>query len=695
MIEKGTVGTVATIIINNPPVNLGGSRQRRELLQALRSVRNRPDVTAVVISTAGSHFYAGSDLKEFDGDLQEPQLPEIIEEIESLPVPVVAAIKGLALGGGFELALGCDARIADGSAEMGFPEVGLGILPGAGGTVRCTRLAGVAAALDLVISGRRVNSGEAVELGLVNRVSRSEDVLAEAVQYAYSLAGKRLARDAACPPDTREALDEALGRARRRARPNALRAIEIIQESARLSAGEALLLEREAFEALRRSPEAANLRYLFFAKRAAAKALRSDAKARPVRSIGVAGAGTMGSLIAKQCRQAGYAVTLFDKDEVALERAAAASGAAITQNLAGLGSSDLVIDAVFEDMDVKKALFRDLERVADPQTVLASNTSYLDPDVMAGALSHPHRFGGLHFFNPADRNPLVEIIRAQETDDRTAATLAAVAASLGKAVIPAGVGDGFVANRVYNAYRTQSEYLLEDGAAPESVDAAMMQLGLPIGPFAVADMSGLDIAWARRKRLADGRDPLQRYVELPDQLCELGRFGRKTGAGWYSYAVSKRGEPDPVVEKLIEAARRRRGTPARSISVAEIQLRNLCAMLCAAAELVRDGIAQRASDVDVAMTEGFAFPRWLGGPLRHLAGMDPQTVIEGMAAVYQSCPLTFAIAGEAVRGTLPADIERVLQEVTTGHPGKPSGPAESRHGASAASAAFSLTAYNL
>ncbi len=657
------VEDVAVLTIDNPPVNMGNATLRRDLYDALGAAG--PDVVGVVIIGAGRHFYAGSDISEFDGPLIDPQLPAVIEVIESLPVPVVAAISGLALGGGLELALGCDGRIGATSARLGFPEVTLGILPGAGGTVRAARLLGVPTAIDLVASARQVDADEALELGLLDHVVPAEDLLARAVDLARSLAGKSRLRDRSVPHANPEQVEEAVARHARKARPNVLEAVGMVRRSAEVDAGLALSEERAIFERLRVSEEAANLRYLFFAKRAAAKALRGKVAPRPVRTVGIAGAGTMGAALARACSGAGYRVVLFDTNPAALARVAGAMpGLTTTETVGGLAGADLVVDAVFEDMDVKRDLFAEVERHVAPGAVLATNTSYLDINEMSRSLEYPRRFGGLHFFNPPDRNPLVELIRAETTDDVTAATLADVVKALGKTGIPAGVGDGFVANRVYADYRTQAEFLVEEGATPEQVDAAMVQLGLAIGPFAVADMSGLDIAWARRKRIAPTRDPLQRYVDIPDRLCEAGRLGRKTGAGWYGYPDgARRGLPDPDAVRIIEEARATKGIAARSIDDGEIRARILASMLCAAVQLMESGVAQRASDIDVALTEGFAFPRATGGPLRLLSRWEEDDVIAALTAAYRSCRVTFALAEPATRGELPQAVRAVLRQV--------------------------------
>jgi 3-hydroxyacyl-CoA dehydrogenase len=370
----------------------------------------------------------------------------------------------------------------------------------------------------------------------------------------------------------------------------------------------------------------------------------------------------MGAALARTLAEKRLAVTVVDTNADALARLP--EGIVTATSPAALADADLVIEAVFEEMAVKQSLLQELEPHLRADAVIVSNTSYLDLDEMGTVLVAPERFAGLHFFNPPNRNPLVEVIRTAATDDHTVATLGKLVGLLGKAGIPAGVGDGFVGNRVYSDYRTQAEFCVEEGASPEEVDAACVGLGFAIGPFAVGDMSGLDIAWARRKRLAPGRDPRQRYVEIADRLCEAGRFGRKTGAGWYRYPEgAKRGEPDPEVDVVIAQARAEKGLQRRNVPAEEIQQRVLGAMVAAASVVVRDGVAQRASDVDVALTEGFAFPKWLGGPVRALARRPRGQVVDVLATVHRSCPVTFAVLEPAAHGELPPAVAAVLKEV--------------------------------
>jgi 3-hydroxyacyl-CoA dehydrogenase len=666
---------IAVVTIDNPPVSTGNLALRTALLGAFEALADRTDIDAVVLRSALSHFYSGSDIKEFDSEIAHPSLPEVIEVIDGLHVPVVAALNGLTLGGGLEVALACDARVAARGTKLGLPEVTLGMVPGAGGTVRLPRLVGVAKAIEIITSGRPIGADEALAIGLVDSVVDGEILEESAISIART-AVKRNSRQQEPPHCSDEQIEKAFAAAVKggRSRPNIAQAAELARDGVGLDSRDALVAERRVFEELRIGAEARNLRYLFFAKRAAAKSLTVDAIPRVVSTIGIAGAGTMGSAIAAACLGAGFTVVLFELNDSVLTRAIAAlterqSSAKRwgelrhTQDIHDLSTVDLVIDAVFEETKVKTDLFAGLEDVVGENVVLASNTSYLNLDELAMNLRHPERFIGLHFFNPADRNPLLEVIRTATSSDEALATVGALVKVLGKSGILAKVSEGFVANRVYADYRGQAEFLLEDGASPQEVDAAMVELGLPIGPFAVGDMSGLDIAWSRRKRLEATRDPRHRYVHIPDRLCEAGRLGKKSGMGWYDYpAGASRGVVDPRVDEIIAQERSAKSITPRPVSTREIQQRIVCAMIAAASEVVSEKVAQRASDIDVAMTEGFAFPRWLGGPLRYGSAQTTEWLLEGFDLLRRSDPVAYA-GLESAAGVLPEAVSKVLEQV--------------------------------
>lgn len=668
---------IVVVTIDNPPINAGSQAVRSELLVELGTARDLAGIRGVVITGAGTNFYSGSDIREFDGPLAEPQLPAVIAAIEALPVPVVAAISGLALGGGFELALGCDFRIADRTAVVGLPEVGLGIIPGAGGTVRLPRLVGATTALELAGTAARIPADRAHGLGILDALV-DDDLLGHAIETART-SSKRILKDLPVPAPDRDEFDAVAAKVAKKGknRPHILEAVDAVRRAVTEPGDAALIAERAVFTRLRESEEAASLRYLFFAERAAAKALRSPAPVRPAEAVTVVGAGTMGASIATALVLAGFRTTVTDTNTEALERAvettqAAASkagrqvsGPSTTPDLAeAVAGAELVIDAVFEDLEVKRTLFRSLDRHAPAEAILASNTSYLDLDDIGSVVADPSRVVGLHFFNPAHLNRLVEVVETASTSPAVMATMAKVVQRLGKTGIRARVGEGFVANRIYAAYRAQCEFLVEDGCSPEQVDKALTDFGFAMGPFAVADMSGLDIAWARRNRLAANRAPEQRYVAIPDRLCEAGRLGRKTGAGWYDYPEGVRnGVPAPEVEELIAIERAHKGIEPRTIDDETIVRRVVGAMVTEAVGAVAAGVAAQASDIDLALVSGFAFPRHHGGPLRYASRRDARWLATGLHEVHGSCPVTFASASAADADTVPADVSRLLESL--------------------------------
>jgi 3-hydroxyacyl-CoA dehydrogenase len=634
-------GRVAVVVIDNPPVNAGSWDVRKGLIDAIRAAAADPNASAIVIIGSGKTFVAGSDIREFGKPLRDPQLPAVIEAIESCAKPVVAAIHGASLGGGFELALGCDARVATEGAVVGLPEVTLGMIPGAGGTQRLPRLTGVAAAIEIVTSGRRVPAPEAVRLGMLDAIV-SNDLRAAAVQYAERLEGrKRRIADLPIPFEETGAIEKAAqtAMARSKGRNVIKEAIEAVQNSARLPFQEGLSQERAMFQRLRESEEAAAHRHLFFAQRNAARVSGLEVKPRPVNRVGVIGAGTMGAGIAVCMLNVGLPVTLVERDQTLLsngmdriraiyrrsidggqlsaaevERRIGAVTASV--DLAALSAADLVIEAVFEDMAVKQALFRDLEPLLRVDAVLASNTSYLNLDVLAGVTNDPTRVVGLHFFSPPHVMRLLEIVRAAATAPDVLATALSLGKRIGKVSVVARVGEGFIGNRVYSAYRTQCELMLEEGAYPEDVDAALVAFGFAMGPFAVGDMSGLDIAWRTRQRLATTRDPNTRYPAILGRLCEMGRFGQKTGAGWYRYPDgARRGVPDPEVRAIIEAVSSAKKYPRHPFNQEQIQWRALTAIVNESALLLEENIAERPCDVDLVMVNGYGFPSNKGGPL--------------------------------------------------------------------------------
>ncbi|NDW05962.1 3-hydroxyacyl-CoA dehydrogenase NAD-binding domain-containing protein [Jiella pacifica] len=675
-IELRIDGDVAVVVIDNPPVNAGSHDVRRGLLEAFAAIESMEGIVGVVLAGANGTFVAGSDLKEFGAPLGEPQLPSVIAAIEAMALPVVAALDGAALGGGFELSLGCDGRVAATGTVMGLPEVGLGIVPGAGGTQRLPRLAGIPTSLGMICGARRIAAEEALRLGLIDAVA-GDDLRMAAADLARRLGGKRRVRDLAVPAADPAELEAARSAALKagKHRPAAIAAARLVELAATTPFDEALAEERRIFQDIRLSPEAVALRHVFFAERAAGRVDGLSAAPRKIQLAAVIGAGTMGAGIAYALLRAGFGVVLIEQNEAALaagrervedlvagdaakgrigEDEAAGMRARLSPvaDLAAVAKVELVVEAVFEDMAVKSALLADLGRIAAPQTILASNTSYLDLDALAAASGRPDRVVGLHFFSPAHVMKLLEVVRGAKTSDETLATGLWLGRRLKKTAIVAGVGEGFVGNRLYAAYRGQAEMLVEDGALPWQVDAALEGFGMAMGPLAVSDLSGLDIAFARRKRLAATRDPAERYVKLPDMLCDVGRLGRKTGAGWYRYDGGKR-HPDPAVERLILSEAEAAGRERRAIPDEECRDRALAALVNEAALVLDEGIAQRASDIDVAFVNGYGFPRWRGGPLWWAAH-------EGRSAVLAALPQVAAAVGHGFRrGDVEAMLERI------------------------------------
>ena len=641
-------GDIAVVIIDNPPVNAGSHDIRKGLLAAIDEVERDERLAGAVLIGAGRSFISGSDIREFDLPLAPPQMPQVIAAIESASKPYVAALHGAALGGGYELALGCDARIAAPGTMVGLPETALGIIPGAGGTQKLPRLVGQAEAIRLIAGAARVEAREALALGMVDAIAEG-DLREEAVKMARGLAGtKRRVIDRPVPE--RGDAEAAAQRASRRARPHVLAAIRHIRKAGAVSAGDGLAAERQTFQELRVAPEAKALRHIFFAEREALRG-KPDRKAKPlsVTRFGVIGSGTMGAGIATAILQAGKPVVLIDTNVEALargiERIEQALDGAVARGrmsadegreakarltpqteLDALAACELVIEAVFEDQEVKRALFRSLDAVLPADTIIATNTSYLDIDRMAAETAHPENVIGLHFFSPAHIMKLLEIVRAEKSSDVAMATGLAVARMLGKQPVEAANAFGFIGNRIYAAYRASCEFMLEDGALPHEVDAALEAFGFSMGPFAVADLSGLDIAWNMRRQKAANRNPADRYVHIPDRLCEAGRFGRKTGQGYYRYDDSGKRERDPKVEALIFAASAEKGISRKDLSAPEIQLRALSAIVNEAALVVEEGVTLRPGDVDVVLVNGYGFPRWIGGPVHWARQQNPETL---------------------------------------------------------------------
>lgn len=646
-VQYRTEDRVAILTVDNPPVNALSRSVRQGLLEGLERALT-DEVDAIVIMAAGRTFPAGADISEFGRAPEAPLLPEVFSRIEASTKPVVAAIHGNALGGGLELAVACHYRLASEDAKVGLPEVSLGVVPGAGGTQRIPRLAGAAFALELMVHGRPVTADDAAEAGLLDGVVEG-DLEGAAVSFAESLREEDLGPRPTCetavgfsdPAAYMAAVAERRKELARSPLEAPKRIVDCVEAALLMPFDVGMAYERAAFEDLLASSQSAALRHLFFAERRATRFHGLEgAAAHRIGRVGVVGGGTMGTGITLALLLGGYPVRLLERDENALETAAARivdgiEGAAKRRRIGAadrdrcldrlsgalgyedLADCDLVIEAVHEDMGAKRAVFAALDSVLPPEAIIATNTSYIDIDVLAAGTKRPGQVIGLHFFSPAHVMRLLEIVVGARTDPTVVATALALAKSLGKIPIRAEVGDGFVANRLLLAYRKAADELLEDGASIAAIDAAMRDFGFPLGPFQVADLAGLDHAWERRKRLAPTRDPAERDVSIGDLLCEAGRFGQKNGRGYYLYRQGSRvGEEDPEVTRIIELERKRKNISPRSFRSGEIARRCLLAMVGEGARLLEDGVAQRPSDIDVAMVHGFGFPRWKGGPMK-------------------------------------------------------------------------------
>ncbi len=642
--------------IDNPPVNVLGQALRAALAEAIAAAAADPGVRAVVISARGRSFPAGADITEFGKPPVPPRLPEVCNRIEACPKPVVAAMHGTALGGGLELALAAHYRVGLESLRIGFPEVTLGLVPGAGGTQRMPRIAGAAAALELMQSGQPVPARAAEAMGVIDLVvpdpAPGEEAAAAVRRAAADFARGLLAEGLGPRPTSMRAegfadpaaYAAAVAAARARPAPShlpaAARIADCVEAALLLPFEAGLAFERAAFEDLMATEAAQGLRHAFLAERRAARVPElAAASPRRVEVVGIVGGGLMGAGIAAAALTAGLGVVLVERDEAALDKGLAriaeikeraiekgrltsagfeAEWARLigTTEMAAMAGVDLAIEAVFEEFEVKAGVFRALDAVLRPGAVLATNTSYLDVDALAAVTGRPADVVGLHFFSPAHVMKLVEVVVGRATAPDAVATGFALARRMGKIAVRSGVTDGFIGNRILSAYRTATDFLLEDGATPYAIDAAMRAFGFPLGPYQVLDLAGLEISWARRKRLAPTRDPAARYVAVGDRLCERGWFGQKAGRGYYRYDRGRTGEEDPEVLALIDAERAAKGIIPRAIAADEIRARALAAMVNEGARLLEEGIALRPSDIDVVMLHGYGFPRWRGGPMR-------------------------------------------------------------------------------
>ncbi len=650
-------GEVLVVTVNNPPVNALGQAVRAGLLAAVEQAAADAAVKALLIVGEGKAFIAGADIREFGKPAMPPSLPEVCNAIEASGKLVVAAIHGAALGGGLEIALSAHYRLALPKAQLGLPEVNLGLLPGAGGTQRAPRVMGVKAATELMLSGKHLNAKAAAAAGLVDKLVEGDDALAAGLAYTRELLAAggavRRTRDIeiadkmAALADLEALAIETAKKARGLFSP--MKIIECAKAAVELPFEQGLAKERELFLQCLESPQRQGLIHAFFAEREVSKIPEAKAAApRAFAKLAIIGGGTMGAGITVAALDAGFPVIMIERDAESIARGQAnvekvyngliAKGRMTEEGKAAimarytpstsyddLKDVDLVIEAVFEDLDVKKAVFKELDRVCKPGSVLATNTSYLDIDAIAASTSRPQDVIGLHFFSPANIMKLLEIVVPAKVSADVVATAFELAKKLKKVPVRAGVCDGFIGNRILAVYKQAADYIMEDGASPYEIDEAVRAFGYPMGPFQVTDLAGGDIGWATRKRRAVTRDPKARYVHVADRICERGWFGQKTGRGFYLYPQGARvGQPDPEVLAIVDEERAKKGVTPRKFTPEEIIRRYMASMVNEGAKVVEEGIALRPLDVDVTFISGYGFPRWRGGPLKwaDMQGLD-------------------------------------------------------------------------
>lgn len=632
MIETRLHDDVLEIVINNPPVNALGAAVRQGLAQAIGDAQANGAIKAIVIRGGGKLFSGGADITEFGKPPAQPWLPEVIDAIEASAKPVVAAIHGMALGGGLEVALGCHYRIASPKAKLGLPEVSLGLLPGAGGTQRLPRLIGAEAALNVIVSGTPVSAAKMAESGLIDKLTDDDALAAEAIAFARTVDGPRRTGERSVSADAGLFERFAAENARKIKGLDAPQAcIEAVKAAVELPIHEGQAKERALFFQLVTGDQSRALRHAFFAERAAAKidGLPKDVALRSIAKVGVIGAGTMGGGITMNFLSAGIPVTIVEMAQDALDRgtgvmrrnyeATAAKGRLTTQQVEqamalltptldfdALKDCDLIIEAVYENMDVKKEIFTRLDGLAKPGAILASNTSYLSIDEIAAVTGRPQDVLGLHFFSPANVMKLLEVVRGARTAPDVLATAMDLARKIGKVPVVAGVCYGFIGNRMLIPRQENANALLLEGATPEQVDRVHTSFGMPMGPFQMADLAGVDIGWHR--------DPT-RIESIRDALCAAERWGQKKQAGYYDYDDKRKPSPSAVVAGIVDEFRQKAGMTPRAISDEEITVRTLYTMVNEGAKILEEGIAQRASDIDVVWLYGYGWPRQTGGPM--------------------------------------------------------------------------------
>jgi 3-hydroxyacyl-CoA dehydrogenase len=687
-------GDVAVITLNNPPVNGLGFATRKAVSDGLAKANADQAVKAIVITGAGKAFSGGADIKEFDSPkaLQEPNLLSLILAIENSAKPVIAAIHSVCMGGGLELSLGCHYRIGAPGCNVALPEVKLGLIPGAGGTQRLPRVLGVETALNMIVSGEPVKSELLASLPgqkLFDKMAASAETLAEeALVYARSVAAARplpLVRNLPCKHPLGDAYFQfARNMVKGMAKnyPAPLKCVDVVESATQKKFDDGMVYEREVFINLMWTPECRALRHLFVAERAASKIpdVPEDTPKREIKSVAVIGAGTMGGGISMNFLNAGIPVKILEMKQDALDRGLATIRKnyesqvkrgklkqdkyeqrmgllSTTLDYAELKDADIVIEAVFEEMGVKEAVFKKLDEVMKPGAILASNTSTLDVNRIAGFTKRPQDVIGTHFFSPANVMKLLEVIRGEKTAKDVLATVMALGKKIKKTSVVSGVCDGFIGNRMIEQYSRQAGFLLDEGCTPEQVDKALESFGFAMGPFRMGDLAGNDIGWAIRKRRATENAKLK-YSKTADLLCELGRFGQKTGAGWYDYQAGRRDAiASPLVVRMIEDHRKTLGITPRKISAEEIVQRLVFALVNEGAHILEDGIASKAGDIDMVYITGYGFPIYRGGPMMYADQVGLFNVVQTMkrfqqnplddAAFWEPAPLLARLAADS------------------------------------------------
>ena len=653
-------GNIGIISVNNPPVNALSQAVRAGLKAGVEKGNADPDVEAMIVWCEGRTFIAGADIREFGKPSQPPVLPDVVYFMEDSRKPLIAAIHGTALGGGLEVSLCCHFRIAAPSAKVGLPEVKLGLLPGAGGTQRLPRLAGVKIALDMIVSGNPIAAQKALEAGIIDEIAEGDLKKAALSLAKRVLAEKRplrKVRDLVAKVDSPTQFEDyAKGIARKqRGFLAPFRCIDAVRAAVELPFDAGMKREREIFVELHDSSQSKAQRHVFFAEREVARipGLPEDLPIRNIQSVGILGAGTMGGGIAMCFANAGIPVLLLDMKQEFIDKGISvirknyantvAKGnlkqevmdrrmSLITPTLSydDLKDVDLVIEAVFEDMAVKKEVFGKLEAICKPGAILASNTSYLNIDDIAAVTKRPQDVVGMHFFSPANVMRLLENVRGAKTVDDVKATVMKVGKKIGKVPVMVGVCDGFVGNRMLAKRTRECGFLLEEGALPTQIDKVIYNFGFPMGPYAMSDMAGLDVGWRNRKAKFSQLTTRQHENTILDKICEMGRYGQKTGAGFYKYDDKRNATPDPMIEELILKHSQERGITRRVISDQEILERAIYIMINEGAKILEEGIAARPIDIDVVWLYGYGFPVYLGGPMFYADQVGLKTIYDAI-----------------------------------------------------------------